>query len=104
MAAFVKVVSTTEIPEGQLKGLAVGPHRIVVAHTQDGFYAVNDECTHESRPLRTGTIHDGQIMCQAHGARFDLKTGAVMAPPAIVPLEMLETKIEGDFVYVLLED
>ena len=104
MAGFTKVASTTDIPEGKLKGFEIGHRRFVIAHTTDGFYAVADECTHESYPLNTGVIHDDQIMCQAHGTRFDLKTGAVAAPPAIVPVETLETRIEKGDIYVLLED
>ena len=104
MDGFTKVASTTDIPVGKLKGFEIGQHRFVIAHTSEGFYAVANECTHESYPLNTGEIHNGQIMCQAHGARFDLKTGAVAAPPAIVPVDTLETKIEKGDIYVLLGD
>lgn len=104
MAEYVKVASAADIPEGTLKGFEIGPHRFVIVHAAGGFCAVVDECTHESVPLSEGEISDGQIVCRAHGARFDPKSGAVTAPPAVVPVETLEVKVEGDSIYVALED
>ena len=103
MTEFMKVALTSEIPEGTLKRIKVGNRQFVVAHTADGFYAVRDECTHEAVPLSDGGVDGNEIICAAHGARFDLKSGAVAAPPAIVPLETIELKIEGDEIFVSLK-
>ena len=35
------------------------------------------------------------ISCPLHGAVFDLKTGAVLTPPASEDLKSYEVKIEG---------
>jgi len=104
MAEFIRVCSTNEVPVKTLKGYKIGPNRIVLAHTEDGFYAAVDECSHEAVPLSEGRVRGKDILCRAHGAKFDLKTGAVTAPPAIVPIETLEVETRGDDVYVLLED
>ena len=104
MAEFVKITSVDEIPEGQVKGFRIGPHRFVVAHTSEGFFSVVDECSHEVRPLSTGQIHGNEIMCQAHGGRFDLRTGMATGPPAVAPIEALQTKVEEGTIYVLIED
>jgi len=104
MQQWTRVARAEEIPVGQLKGFEIGFNRFVVAHTADGFYAVDDECTHESKPLSNGRIHGREIMCTAHGARFDLGSGAVTAPPAVVPLNTLTVKVENDEIFVLLDD
>ena len=104
MAEFVRVCSTDEIPVKSLKGFEIGPNRLVVAHTEGGFYAVVDECSHEAVPLSDGRVRGKDILCRAHGAKFDLETGAVTAPPAIVPIETLEVEIRGDDIYVMLDD
>ena len=104
MANWVRVAATSDIPEGKLKGFEVGYNRFVIAHTSDGFFAVADECSHDSAPISDGRVRDGEIMCTRHGARFDLKSGAVTAPPALVPIETLELKVEGRDVFVRLDD
>ena len=103
MAAFVRVASTDEIPEGKLKAFEVGYQKFVVAHTAEGFFAVVDECTHDSAPISSGRVRGSEIMCTRHGARFDLKTGAVTAPPAIVPIDTLTVKVDGVDILVWLE-
>lgn len=104
MAEFVKIATVDEIPEGQVRGFRIGPHRFVVAHTTEGFFSVVDECSHEVRPLSTGLIHGSEIVCQSHGARFDLRTGKATGPPAVAPIETLQIKVEEGTIYVLIED
>jgi 3-phenylpropionate/trans-cinnamate dioxygenase ferredoxin subunit len=104
VAEFVKVAKTGDIPVGKLKAFEIGFNRFVVAHTEDGFFAVANECTHDSAPIADGRIRGKDIMCTRHGARFDLATGTVTAPPAIVPLDVFEVKVAGDDIMVLLED
>jgi 3-phenylpropionate/trans-cinnamate dioxygenase ferredoxin subunit len=104
MAGFRKVATMSEIPEGTLKGFDLSGEKIVVAHTTEGFYAVIDECTHDMAPISTGQIAGNEIICPRHHARFDLKTGEVTAPPAIVPIDTLELKIDGDDILVLIDE
>lgn len=103
MAGFVRVAASDEIPIGKLKGFEIGRHRFVVAHTDGGYFAVADECTHDGAPISSGRVRGHEIMCTRHGARFDLKTGAVTAPPAIVPIDILTVKVDGDDILVWLE-
>lgn len=103
MGQYVRVAATDEIQQGTLKAFAVGYQKFVVAHTADGFFAVVDECTHDSAPISSGRVRGSEIMCTRHGARFDLKTGAVTAPPAIVPIDTLTVKVDGTDILVWLE-
>ncbi len=104
MSEYVKVATTGEIPMGRMKGFEVAEEKIVVAHTEKGFFALADECTHDSAPISDGRIRNGHLLCQRHGAKFDPETGAVLAPPALISLDTFEVKIEGEDIFVLLED
>ena len=77
MARFERVASTRDIPLGEMKGFRVGYQRLVIAHTEGGFFAVVDECSHDSAPISDGQVLGHEVVCARHGARFDLKTGAV---------------------------
>lgn len=103
MQKFTRIAAVTDIPLGSMRGFEIGHHRLVVAHTEDGFFAVTDECTHDSAPISDGRIDGHEVECARHGARFDLRSGAVTAPPAVVPIDTLELKIEQDNILVLLE-
>jgi nitrite reductase/ring-hydroxylating ferredoxin subunit len=73
--------------------------RISVARIDDGLFAFDDLCTcaDEACPLSGGLLTGTTIMCQCHGSRFDIATGAVIDGPATEALNVYETRqVEGD--------
>ena len=100
MEDYIKVGKVDELPVGSMKSIGAGNRRIVVYHAEDGFYAMADECSHDYAPISTGRVMNGQIVCPRHGARFDIKTGEVKAPPAVADIDTFETKIEQGTVFV----
>lgn len=104
MGGFRRIAATADIPLGEIRTFDLGLFNIVVAHTDAGFFAALDECTHDSAPISDGELDDGEVVCARHGARFDLATGAVKAPPALVPLEVYELRIDGDSILVRVDD
>ena len=46
------------------------------------YHAIGDTCTHRGGPLSEGDVQGTRVTCPWHGADFDLKTGAVLGPPA----------------------
>jgi len=103
MADFIRVATTDEIPEGRLKAFKVRHHKFIVAHITDGYFAVSDECTHDSAPISEGELYGDEIVCPRHGARFDLTTGEVKSPPAVAPLDTYKLKIEGKNIFIFLD-
>jgi nitrite reductase/ring-hydroxylating ferredoxin subunit len=74
--------------------------RISIARVADRLYAFDDLCTcsdHGACPLSGGLLTGTVIMCQCHGSRFDVTTGAVIGGPAIRPLNVYEVyEVEGN--------
>ncbi len=104
MSKFKKVATTVEIPVGEMKAFHIGHDRIIICNIENEFYALLDECTHDSAPISSGHIQNNEVVCPRHGARFEIQSGAVKAPPALVPLDTYEVKIDGNDIYVKLED
>ena len=98
--SFVPVAKRDEIPVGQFKPVGVGGKRLLVCRTAEGFYAVDDTCTHDDGPLADGWLEGNAIECPRHGARFDVTTGKVLCLPAAVPIRSYPVKVEGDDVKV----
>jgi nitrite reductase/ring-hydroxylating ferredoxin subunit len=72
--------------------------RISVARVEDRLYAFDDLCTCDDRqcPLSGGLLTGTTLMCQCHGSRFDVTTGAVINGPATDALIMYEVQeVEG---------
>jgi nitrite reductase/ring-hydroxylating ferredoxin subunit len=72
--------------------------RISVARIDDRLYAFDDLCTCAERacPLSGGLLTGTTLMCQCHGSRFDITTGAVINGPATGALDMYEVQeVEG---------
>jgi 3-phenylpropionate/trans-cinnamate dioxygenase ferredoxin subunit len=62
--------------------------RVSIARVAGRLYAFDDLCTcaDEPCPLSGGLLTGTTLMCQCHGSRFDLATGAVINGPATVAL------------------
>ena len=73
--------------------------RISVARVGDRLYAFDDLCTcaEQPCPLSGGLLTGTALMCQCHGSRFDVTTGAVLNGPATEPLNVYAVQeADGD--------
>ena len=97
---FVTVIDTKSVPTGGLAVVDVRGTRIAVANVGGTFYAFDDTCTHEQCSLADGDLAGTTVTCLCHGAEFDVRTGAVLAPPAVVPVKVYRTRVEGDALHI----
>jgi 3-phenylpropionate/trans-cinnamate dioxygenase ferredoxin component len=76
--------------------------RISVARVDDRLYAFDDLCTCADRacPLSGGLLTGTTVMCQCHGTRFDITTGAVVSGPATDALNVYEVREVEDGIQV----
>lgn len=75
---------------------------LTVYNLSNSFYASDNLCTHGDASLAEGEIDGDTIVCPFHGGSFDIKTGAPIAPPCIVPLKTYPVSVEGDQIFVEL--
>jgi 3-phenylpropionate/trans-cinnamate dioxygenase ferredoxin component len=76
--------------------------RISIARVKGRLYAFDDLCTcsREACPLSAGLLAGTTIMCQCHGSRFDITTGAVINGPATQALKMYEVQEVGGSIQI----
>lgn len=105
MKEWIKALPKQEIEERSSRCLRVAGHDIVLCRlSDDQVCAVANCCSHDGKPFSDGPIKEDQLRCPRHGARFDVRTGAVRRPPAFTPLVTYPTRVaEDDTVEVELE-
>lgn len=95
MAKFVRVATTDEIPAGSGKFFDVDGEPVAIFHVDDNFYATSDVCTHEEASLSEGELEGEEVECPMHGARFNVRTGAVLCLPAVTKLQTFPVRVVG---------
>jgi nitrite reductase/ring-hydroxylating ferredoxin subunit len=101
MAQFVKIGTRTEYEDlegGKL--VEVGGLGIAVFNVGGSYYAIENTCPHRGGPLAEGMMAGEEVICPWHGARFNVKTGAVLTPPAQRSVKSFPVRVTGDDVEV----
>jgi 3-phenylpropionate/trans-cinnamate dioxygenase ferredoxin subunit len=101
--AFVKAAKVSDIPPGRIRVIELGEEDVAVCNVDGEIYAVANVCTHDGGPLGDGYLLGDEIECPRHGARFNVRTGEVKTLPAIVPIPTFGVKIEGDEIWIDVE-
>ncbi|NKB63759.1 MAG: Rieske 2Fe-2S domain-containing protein [Gammaproteobacteria bacterium] len=100
MSDWMNVVLKSDLQPGNHMVVEVEDAMIVIFNLDGGFYAIEDICTHDGSEISSGCVVDGCIECPRHGARFDIKTGAVMSPPAYEPIDTFPVQVIDGMVQV----
>lgn len=74
--------------------------RIAVFNLGGRYYAIEDVCTHDGGILTGGPVEGDQIVCPRHGARFSIRTGEALAPPAFEPVAVFTVRDERGEIQV----
>jgi nitrite reductase/ring-hydroxylating ferredoxin subunit len=103
MPKTVKIAQTSELSSGMGKVVQAEGRGIALFNVEGVFYAIDNTCTHRGGPLGEGELKGDTVECPWHGAQFNLKTGAVTAPPARTSVRSLPVKVEGSDVLVEID-
>lgn len=100
MANFIKAAKKSEILERSAKCIDIEDKRIALFNLDGRFYAIDDTCTHSGGPLSEGTIEGEEVECPWHGARFNIKSGAVTNPPAFEDVIQYNVRVVEDDIEI----
>ncbi len=91
---------TADLQDGEAISVPVGRRMIAVVRSGAEYFAIEDVCTHDGAELTGGDVEGAEIICPRHGARFCLRTGQALSPPAYEPVRVFETKISDGRLWV----
>jgi 3-phenylpropionate/trans-cinnamate dioxygenase ferredoxin component len=95
MSDWIDVGDAAALGVSQRLPVEVDGRPIVVVRCADGLHAIEDRCTHDGEPLASGDVEDCEIICPRHFARFSLKTGEALTPPAYEPVRTYRVREEN---------
>jgi 3-phenylpropionate/trans-cinnamate dioxygenase ferredoxin component len=98
-----RIARIGEVTPGKTKIIQAGKKELVLCNVEGAYYCIDNVCTHDEGPLGEGELMGDIIECPRHGAQFNVKTGEVVAMPAVVPISTYPVKMEGDQIIVTLE-
>ena len=97
---WIDAGAAEQLGDGQTLSIPVGRRTIAVARSGAAYFAFEDVCTHVGAALTGGSIEGAVMICPRHGARFCMRTGEALTPPAYEPISVFETKVEGGRLWV----
>ena len=97
---FIPVGSVEEIKRGGRLFIEIDGKPIVILNIADHYYAIADVCSHDDGPVGEGNVEGFEIICPRHGARFDIRTGKVLALPAFVDIPAYPIRVVGDQIEI----
>jgi 3-phenylpropionate/trans-cinnamate dioxygenase ferredoxin subunit len=100
MSDWVDVASEGAFPPGTWRDVDVDGTAIAVFNLDGRYYAIENVCTHDGGILTGGSVDGDVIVCPRHGARFSIRTGEVLSPPAYEDVPTFPVRVEGGMVQV----
>jgi 3-phenylpropionate/trans-cinnamate dioxygenase ferredoxin subunit len=95
-----RAATADEVAEGEIVGVLVDGRQVVVGRASGRLYAIGGVCTHQHADLEYGSLRGETVICQFHGSGFNIRTGAVVCPPASEPIASFPVSVEGGCILV----
>jgi len=69
-----------ELRIGEMKGIVLDGHRVLLVRLDDGIRAYADRCAHQGVRLSEGRLDGRRLICHAHEWIYDAATGCGINP------------------------
>jgi 3-phenylpropionate/trans-cinnamate dioxygenase ferredoxin subunit len=100
MSEWIDVCSEDALPPGERKIVSTDIAEIAVFNLDGEYYAIEDICTHDGGELASGRCEGDQIICPRHGARFCIRDGRALTPPAYEDIETFPVRIHEGSIQI----
>jgi 3-phenylpropionate/trans-cinnamate dioxygenase ferredoxin subunit len=100
---WLDVAAAADIPPGAHEILETDDEIIAVFNIEGEFFAIEDVCTHDGEELTGGPVDGDEIVCPRHGARFCIRTGRALTPPAYEDVPTYPVRVRDGRIEVQVE-
>lgn len=103
-STFIRIAHVRDVRRGGMLEVEVGARNVLLCHTHEGWFAVDNVCTHAYAKLSEGRLRKAKLICPLHGGSFDCRTGAATGAPAVVPLKAYRVRVIGENVEIAIDE
>jgi 3-phenylpropionate/trans-cinnamate dioxygenase ferredoxin subunit len=103
-AVWERACAVSELEDDKPFAVELDDVPVALVRAEGEIHAIHDVCSHAQVALSEGEVIDGEIECWLHGSMFELATGRPTCLPATEPVPVYPVKIEGDDVYVAVNE
>jgi 3-phenylpropionate/trans-cinnamate dioxygenase ferredoxin subunit len=103
MSEWIDICDIDELPAGERRVVHTPAGPIAIFNPSGTFYAIEDVCSHDGGELASGKCDGDQIICPRHGARFCIRNGRALTPPAYEDIESFPVRVENRRIQVDIE-
>ena len=93
MSDWIEVARVGSLAPGEHVVVDIDGIDVAVFNIEGEYLAIQDACTHDGTEIASGDLEGCEIVCPRHGARFCLKTGKVLSPPAYEDLDTFPVRV-----------
>ncbi len=99
---YVHIANADEVAQGKTLVAQVGDREVLLCHTSEGYFAVDNQCSHAAARLCEGKLKGHKILCPLHGAAFDVRNGSALSRPASQPIATYPVRVDDAGIAVLV--
>jgi biphenyl 2,3-dioxygenase ferredoxin component len=96
----LRVCSIEDVSNGGVIRVETHGLELAVFNLDGQYYVTDDHCTHGPGLMSEGFVDGDCIECNFHQGVFNIRTGAVVQPPCIVPLGTYPASVEDGGVWI----
>ncbi len=96
-----RLASVRDIDPGKTLCVEVDGREILICHTKEGFFAVDNLCSHAAARLCEGKLKGQKILCPLHGAAFDVRDGRALTRPASTQIDTFPIRVADDDIILV---
>ncbi|MCO4758367.1 MAG: non-heme iron oxygenase ferredoxin subunit [Oceanospirillaceae bacterium] len=102
MTSWQDICALSDLPPDNRMVIPVGNISLLLINVSGEIFAVENLCPHDGGKLHEGPVEGTEVICPRHGARFCLRTGEVLAPPATEDIDSFPTRIKASRIEVFI--
>lgn len=100
---FHSAIALSELARGRMRCVSVAGREVLICHTREGVFALDNICTHALARMNEGRLRGVRVICPLHGASFDVRDGRVLGPPASRAIRQYPARVVEGIIEVAFE-
>ncbi len=100
MSDWIAVTSVRGFEPGSREVFDLDGIQVILLNVEGEYFAIEDKCSHAEVELNTGPVVGEAITCPVHGAKFCLRSGKALTPPAYEDIETFPVRVNDGVIEV----